>query len=95
MLALSVFRRKEGVMRCLENLSQNKGKLEGALIISYMHRGEETCTTRSSGWEVQTDHISLAKGYGWGEKFVIKSVSQGVFSVPGKIRNKMDCLSGG
>lgn len=29
-------------MRCPENLSQNKGKLEGALIISYRRRGEET-----------------------------------------------------
>lgn len=42
MLALSVFRRKEGIMRYPENLQQNKRKLEGALIISYMHRGEET-----------------------------------------------------
>lgn len=29
-------------MKCPENLPQNKGKLEGALIISYRHRGEET-----------------------------------------------------
>lgn len=42
MLALSVFRRKEGVMKCPENLSQNKEKLAGALITRYMHRGEET-----------------------------------------------------
>lgn len=42
MLALSVFRRKEGVMKCPENLSQTKGRLEGALNISYMQRGEET-----------------------------------------------------
>lgn len=34
--------KKEGVMKCPENLSQNKGKLAGALITRNMHRGEET-----------------------------------------------------
>lgn len=43
--------------------------------------------------KVQIGHISLAKGYDWGGKSDIRSVSQGVFSVPGKFRNKMSCLS--
>lgn len=42
---------------------------------------------------MQIGRISLAKGYGWRGKFGIKSVSQGVFSVPGKFRKKMSCLS--
>lgn len=54
-----------------------------------MHRGEETDVPQEGA---DRSH-QLSKRDDWGEKFDIRSVSQGVFSVPGKFRNKMSCLS--